>query len=148
MVRDLLEEVPPDAVRLYLAAHHYRTPWSYDPEKLAQHVLQAQRWSAAATAKGGNGAPYRLPASIRADFSAALCDDLNTPEAIGVLDAAAHELHKATHHGYRVDSAQAEFTKLAEVLGLRLVAPIPAADVMTGWRRHIQEFEATDPACG
>ncbi len=36
MVRDLLDDWTPDALRLYLGSHHYREAWQFDPQKLVR----------------------------------------------------------------------------------------------------------------
>ncbi len=81
-VADLLERYEAGAVRRYLLEHHYRQGWSYSDVALDEAAAGFKRWQDAA---GGDGARNDLAAS----FHAALCDDLDTPTAIAVLDAAA-----------------------------------------------------------
>ena len=54
MVRDLLKQWSPDALRLYLADHHYRSSWSYGEADLRAAQARADRLTAAAggTASG------------------------------------------------------------------------------------------------
>jgi len=70
-VRDLLARHGPMAIREFLLRHHYREDWEFD-----EAVLEVRT-------DAGEG-----PATQDA-FRAALDDDLNTPEAIRVLDRAA-----------------------------------------------------------
>src|SRR5436190_660125 len=70
-VRDLLARHAPMTIREFLLRHHYREDWEFDEAALDL------------VADPGEG-----PAS-RDAFVAALEDDLNTPEALRVLDRAA-----------------------------------------------------------
>ncbi|MGH3664590.1 MAG: class I tRNA ligase family protein, partial [Egibacteraceae bacterium] len=100
-VSDLLERFEGGAVRRYLLGHHYRASWSYDDATLADAAHGFKRWREAA---GGRG----TDADLEAAFAAALCDDLDTPTAIEVLDRAAEA------------GAGGSLRRLAGVLGFTL----------------------------
>src|SRR5919106_115564 len=52
MVQDLLPKYSPDAIRLFLAGHHYRHIWQYDPEELESAQRLAAMLHAAVTQPG------------------------------------------------------------------------------------------------
>ncbi|HEY2703654.1 MAG TPA: cysteine--tRNA ligase [Candidatus Dormibacteraeota bacterium] len=87
-VRDLVARAHPGAARLVLAAHHYRTSWSYTEDDLEAAQRRHHSWS------GAFGEGERLGLTIDPDeaaaaereFFARLDDDLDTPGALLVLD--------------------------------------------------------------
>jgi len=81
---DLLPVCPPDAVRLYLLAHHYREPWNHDRRELAATRTLARKLSQALNG-GGNDASEEEIERWGGAFLAALADDLDTPRAIEEL---------------------------------------------------------------
>lgn len=144
MVRDLLEAVSADALRLYLARQHYRRPWSFSRDELHASAAQADRWSRAATAAGGAAKTAREFSfdSQRVDaVLAALANDLNTPAAIDALDVLAQDLLAAAQARHNLKAARHDFIQLAGVLGMRLTSPMPEPRVRDGWQTHLAEFE-------
>lgn len=90
-VRELLEEgIPGEAIRLALLSGHYRQPLDITREKLGEARAQLDSLYGALRnlSPGKSSGP---PTSI----IAALCDDLNTPQAIARLHEAARQLNKA-----------------------------------------------------
>jgi L-cysteine:1D-myo-inositol 2-amino-2-deoxy-alpha-D-glucopyranoside ligase len=81
-VEDLLERFEGGALRRYFLQHHYRVDWTYDDDEATEAAAGFKRWQEAA------GSDERS-ADIEARFYAALDSDLDTPEAIRVLDEAA-----------------------------------------------------------
>jgi L-cysteine:1D-myo-inositol 2-amino-2-deoxy-alpha-D-glucopyranoside ligase len=121
-VRDLLEEPGPDAVRLYLAGTHYRTPLHYAEADLAGAAERARNLAEASRIPGGKGAERTDVAASRQSFEERMGADLDTPGAIAVLlDLAAAIRHEAGA-GRSVTGGQALLRKLAGVLGMRLGA--------------------------
>lgn len=81
-VHDLLKDWPGEVIRLTLLQTHYRQPLDINSDSLQQAKAQLDRW-------------YRIadPAALgepTEDFLEALCDDLNTPRAISLLNEWAH----------------------------------------------------------
>ena len=90
-VRELLEEgIPGEAIRLALLSGHYRQPLDITREKLGEARAQLDSLYGALRnlPPGKSSGP---PTSI----ISALCDDLNTPQAIARLHEAARQLNKA-----------------------------------------------------
>jgi L-cysteine:1D-myo-inositol 2-amino-2-deoxy-alpha-D-glucopyranoside ligase len=139
MVRDLLEEVSPDAVRLYLAAHHYGSAWSYRKEDLRQSVKLAEKLHQAAQAEG-EGRRIVDPKPSRNAFVQAMDHDLDTPGAVAALEQLAEEILQGVVKDQDVRPAQSTLRQLGTVLGLRLTASAPEPRVQAGWGRHRQRF--------
>jgi L-cysteine:1D-myo-inositol 2-amino-2-deoxy-alpha-D-glucopyranoside ligase len=94
-VSDLLKEWDPDAIRLTILAHHYRTPWDWTDRLMPEATIRLEHWR-----KAGKGR------SALDDVRAALDDNLDTPRALMVIDEAAD-------HGHGVSEA-------AALLGVRI----------------------------
>lgn len=92
-VRDVLQKFPPEVVRYFILASHYRSPLDYSDENLrtAKKALDgfylALRGLAPAPASGGE--------QFVAGFNAAMDDDFNTPKAFAQLSALATEINRA-----------------------------------------------------
>jgi L-cysteine:1D-myo-inositol 2-amino-2-deoxy-alpha-D-glucopyranoside ligase len=76
----LRERWDPRAVRLGIIEHHYRTEWSWEDELLPRATARLERWVAAVDGRPGD-ALDRVRAALDAD--------LDTPLALGEIDAAA-----------------------------------------------------------
>jgi cysteinyl-tRNA synthetase len=140
MISDLLKEWSPDALRLYLARHHYRDVWSYDDAELAAAAQEAEKLRAALSESGAGGAA--LDGSvIEAEVSAALDRDLDSPTALDALLRLAEEITVAAQAGRNVSPAQATLRRLAAIFGLRLDAGGPEPRVQAGWSEHIKRFQ-------
>ncbi|HXF63162.1 MAG TPA: cysteine--tRNA ligase [Caldilineaceae bacterium] len=138
MVRDLLQTVSADALRLYLAGHHYRREWSFEEAELDPAARLAQQLAAAASLPSDENSPPLETAHFRERFRQAMDDDLNTPAALDVLVDLATTIQTAA--GCNVAPAQAELAGLAGVFGLRLHAGDIEARVRSGWAAHLRNF--------
>jgi len=78
--------VDPMAIRLALLAHHYRTPWDWTDEVLAQAQERLATWRAAMSVNAGPSADATM-ARVRECVS----DDLDTPGALAAVDRWARE---------------------------------------------------------
>ena len=76
------EGIDPNAIRLALLAHHYRSDWAWTEHGLEGAVARLALWRAAAQAATGPSAGPTLD-KVRA----ALANDLRTPEALDAIDA-------------------------------------------------------------
>lgn len=101
-VDDLLERFEGGAVRRYFLQHHYRSDWVYDDDQATEAAAGFKLWQEAA------GTDARS-ADIEARFHAAMCEDLDTPAAVRVLDEAAQS------------GAGRSLRELAGVLGFELL---------------------------
>ena len=99
-VRSLLQAFTPDAMRYFVASHHYRMPVDFHQDALtgAQNwVIRAYRtWQEATAHVGQMEVPVTRPDhELTERFMACLADDLNTPKALAVLNEALADLRKA-----------------------------------------------------
>jgi len=83
-VSDLLKDWDPAVIRLAIIGHHYRGAWDWEDGLLAEAAARRERWQSAATSGGGLTGD-----AVLTQARAALDDDLDTPAALGVIDAAA-----------------------------------------------------------
>jgi L-cysteine:1D-myo-inositol 2-amino-2-deoxy-alpha-D-glucopyranoside ligase len=139
MVRDLLEDFSADALRIYMASYHYRTPWAHSDDALNQARSIAERLAAAATANGGSGESLTTD-DYAQRFTQAMDDDLNSPAALDVLEQLAREILTGGESGRDIAPAQALLQQLGAVLGLRLDQEEPETRVIEGWGRHLTAF--------
>ncbi len=138
MVSDLLREFPPDALRFYLASHHYRQPWSYEKTELDQAAKRVDLILTAINSAGGYGRQVDSTSYIQG-FERALDDDLDTPAACEILIEFSQAIIAAARMGRPVDRAQADLREIAGVLGIRLDRPLDER-VKKGWQVHLERF--------
>jgi cysteinyl-tRNA synthetase len=123
-IRDGLERVGGDGLRLWVMTSHYRKPLTFSEDTLLAAKAGSERLQTAARAPStdGDGAhDAGIDAqAFRERFTAAMDDDLNTPQALAVLFDLAKEINRARDDGKGVAGAQALLLELAGVLGLRL----------------------------
>ena len=107
----------PQVLRFFVLSSHYRGPINYSLEPLAQADAALGRLYTAL--RDVVPAPYEAGAHT-ARFHDAMDDDLNTPEALAVLQGIAGELNIAKDKGEPGQAARlaAELLELGKVLGL------------------------------
>jgi L-cysteine:1D-myo-inositol 2-amino-2-deoxy-alpha-D-glucopyranoside ligase len=81
-VRDLLSRYSANAMRVYLLQHHYRQVWEWSPAELSAAARFASGLEAASRAADSSAG------DAREVFAGTLGDDLDTPEALAVLERA------------------------------------------------------------
>ena len=84
----LRQDWDPRAIRLAIIEHHYRREWEWDDELMPRNRARLQAWLDNSHEESG----------VVDDVRAALDDDLNTPGAVALIDAAAaqgHGVHEA-----------------------------------------------------
>ena len=74
----------PMAIRLGLIEHHYRTEWEWDDGLMARNELRLAKWKSAAHVGGSDG-----DSGLLAEVRSALDNDLDSPTAVQLIDAAA-----------------------------------------------------------
>jgi L-cysteine:1D-myo-inositol 2-amino-2-deoxy-alpha-D-glucopyranoside ligase len=145
MVQDLLGQYSPDAIRLYLAAHHYRQIWEHDPAQLQDAERLASALRAAVTVRSRPQPPKLLnPGPRQQAFLQAMADDLDTAAALKILAGLAAEVQDAAQAGLGVHAAQDALRKLGRILGLRLDDEGPEATVVAGWNQHLDRALPTE----
>jgi len=135
-IREILKDVHPEQLRLFLLSSHYRSPLDYSENSIEEAAAALERLYAALESLQrlirGQGTAQELPeelAGITERFRQAMDDDFNTPRGLAVLFEAARAVNRiATEAGSsKIDipspdmlsAVQQEVTDLArEVLGL------------------------------
>jgi L-cysteine:1D-myo-inositol 2-amino-2-deoxy-alpha-D-glucopyranoside ligase len=135
-IHTLLDGWSPNAIRLYLASHHYREAWSYSERDLEVAANWAEALRRAVQDRQGSGKELETHETENA-FAAAMENDLNSPEAIKVLLELSQEIKSADEAGHAVGAAQDTLDELAGTLGLRLTPGPPSSSVVDGWRIHL-----------
>ena len=74
----------PMAIRLGLIEHHYRTEWEWDDGLMARNEARLAQWKSAAHVGDSQG-----DSGLLAEVRAALDNDLDSPTAVQLIDAAA-----------------------------------------------------------
>lgn len=77
-VSDLAMQFDPRTIRLGVVSHHYRDSWEWNDHLMGEADERVRAWVAAGSGSGALDA-----------VRAALDEDLNTPEAVAAIDAAA-----------------------------------------------------------
>jgi len=95
-IRDVLAKVPAEAARLLLLKTHYRSLLDFSDSALVDAKKELDRWYRAC-----QRTPVDAAADLPASILDALCDDLNTPQAIAVM----HELADRAFAGDKEASA-------------------------------------------
>jgi cysteinyl-tRNA synthetase len=152
-IRDALDTVGGDALRLWVLTSHYRKPLTFSEDTLeaAKHGADRLRTAARAASAEGEGGIDTGP--YRDRFIEAMDDDLNTPQALAVLFDLAKDINRARDEGKGVTAAQGELLELADVLGLRLeqseraIEAAPFIDLLVQIRselRAAKQFQLAD----
>lgn len=125
---EMLELASPRVVRYYLGQAHYRSILDYRPTSLQEAAAAVERIDgfiakASARISGGSAAEVAPQANMPAAFIAAMDDDLNVPQALGVLHETVRAGNTALASG-DLDAAKAALysvLSMTEVLGLDAV---------------------------
>jgi L-cysteine:1D-myo-inositol 2-amino-2-deoxy-alpha-D-glucopyranoside ligase len=83
-VDKLLTQHDPMAIRLGLIEHHYRTEWEWDDGLMARNEARLAQWKSAAHVGNSDG-----DSGLLAEVRSALDNDLDSPTAVQLIDAAA-----------------------------------------------------------
>lgn len=141
MARDLLEAgCHPDALRLCMASHHYREPWTYVEGEVETVTDQLNKLRLATTVTAGDGESLE-PALAEVAFRAAMDDDLDTPGALDIMAQLADDILLSAGEDGAIQEAQTSLRKMCQVMGLRLDREHPEERVINGWRQHRARFE-------
>ena len=92
LVRDLLGQAPPEAIRLALLSAHYRAPLDWTSKRLQEARRTMAKWyQALADSEAPLEGKDQKPDSL---VTAALCDDLNTAKAFARIHQLVRDLSK------------------------------------------------------
>jgi cysteinyl-tRNA synthetase len=142
-IREMVKRHDPDAMRLYLLGAHYRHPLDFAEERIGESaralarlrglVTEAERLAGKGTpVPGPDGGLLEEVAAHRARFEAAMDDDFNAPQALGVLFDLTRVLYTA-----REQAAQGTTGAGAFLLGVgELVVLSRVLGLLEGGRRE------------
>ncbi|TXK65815.1 cysteine--tRNA ligase [Alkalisalibacterium limincola] len=116
-VHDLIATHPPEALRLALMSAHYRQPLDWSDALIEQSVRTLDRLYGTLRDLADVDAGTPLEAPIPEAIEAALCDDLNTPNALAELARIAGEARRAQGGAAR-HAAKRELLGAGRALGL------------------------------
>jgi len=139
MISDLLQDNSADTIRLYLAMHHYRDPWSYNWFELFKAERLDRDIKLALAAEEFPGEPTG-PTPFRKKFQKAMEDDLDTPGSLQVVQDLASKIISDSQAQRNVGLAQDLLREFGDVLGLQMDRPGPSEDVRNGWNRYRENF--------
>jgi cysteinyl-tRNA synthetase len=111
LISNLLKDISADTIRLILLNHHYRHPWECTAEDVRTATTAIERLEYVRRLVGYDAKGTVTALSQR--FKAAMDDDLNTPEALQLLQQASEQVI-ATHD----TDTGAEVLHLVRILGL------------------------------
>lgn len=140
-IREILDQVPGEAFRLYTLGTHYHQPLNWLPEGLKQAKQTMDRFY---TALRSTPAVDLTGAEPNGEVVEALKDDLNTPKAIAVLHTLATALNKAQTADQQAEIKK-ELIASAHLLGLLYRDPeewFRAGSAPTGQGIDESEIEA------
>jgi L-cysteine:1D-myo-inositol 2-amino-2-deoxy-alpha-D-glucopyranoside ligase len=83
----LRKEWDPRVIRLGLVAHHYRVEWEWNTNIMPDALARLQLWQSVSQDAGTTNSPASQ--ELLAEVRDALDDDLNSPFALQLIDAAA-----------------------------------------------------------
>jgi cysteinyl-tRNA synthetase len=137
VLHELLEQYPPEVLRFLLLRAHYRQPLEWSDSTLAQARATLDGWYTVLR----DLADIDVPAAERiapTEVEAALCDDLNTPEAFAVVAALAAAARAATTPAAK-RATKAALLGAADLLGILQYDP-------EGWFKQSAGGPAIDEA--
>ncbi|KAA3648832.1 MAG: cysteine--tRNA ligase [Chloroflexi bacterium] len=140
MMNELLEQVPIDVARIYLAWHHYREAWEYDEVEFKKATQLTEKLHQALTVKSAKSDVFDPTLHIRG-FNDAMQNDLDTPAALKALGQFADEILVAAEDGQNVSQAQQELCRCGRVFGMDFGKDNAYPEVVEGWEKHLQRFE-------
>jgi cysteinyl-tRNA synthetase len=112
-----------DVLRVAMLQTHYRQPIDWTVRALEQSEARLNNWNKFAADRTSR----KLNSSLRTEFFALLCDDLNTPAALSLLDRVSSDERSDDKDRYTVfrllkflgiRTAKSKAAKLAEPLGV------------------------------
>ena len=119
-IREILEKYHPETVRFFLLSSQYRSSINYSEDSLKEAQVKLDRfYNALAQVEGFAPAATNNDYSER--FHAAMDDDFNTPEAIGVLFDLVREVNKA--EGDKNNALAGQLRELGGILGCLQLSP-------------------------
>jgi cysteinyl-tRNA synthetase len=122
-IRDVIQQYPPEIIRYFMFASHYRSPINYSTDNLIS--AQAALTRAYTTLRGLHTSSEIDFGEFKQRFQEAMDDDFNTPVALAVLFEMAREINRLKDTGDQPAAARLAngLKKLGNTLGILQQAP-------------------------
>ncbi|MCL2808039.1 MAG: cysteine--tRNA ligase [Coriobacteriia bacterium] len=160
LLKDVLEHVRPEALRLLMLQTHYRSPFDYSPERLEEATASLERiesalrnsnWALAQHAGAGEHAkataslaPSSSVADARKRFEAYMDDDFNTAGAVAVVFELVSEANRLlAEYSQKSETFSESFADL-EVIAQTVVELLMVLGVKLEIGADCTELVATD----
>ncbi len=121
-VQEALDQWSSDAIRLFVLSSHYRSGRNLTDDAMHAAVLGAERLGNAVNLRNRRVAQSEIDCALVVErFTAAMDDDLSTPQAVAVLFDLVKEINRKHDQGLNVSEAQLLLKELScTVLGFSL----------------------------
>ena len=145
-IREILEHYHPEAVRLFLLSHHYRSPVDFSDQNLKEAQMGLDRLytllkdfkemqnGEVQSSSSHEPEIRRLIESLPETFENAMDDDFNTASALGILQRTTRDLNRLLAEVKKdgsgglpsslLDEGVKTFTTMGNVLGILTIDPI------------------------
>lgn len=127
-VRDLFKRFRPMAIKYYLLSTHYRSPLDFSDTLIAgaeEGLLKIENALSGASlflSRSGLSMPEAKTGVVPPSFIEAMCDDFNTPKALGEVFGVCSELNRALSatppDGKNIAAYAASLLAMLELLGI------------------------------
>lgn len=118
-IREVLEKYNAEAIRYFLLATHYRSPFNYSEQGIVDAHASLERLYQALRDTNPSVAIIEN-SQYEKDFVTAMCDDFNVPIALSILFELARDInrHKQSNDLAQASALAAVLRRLAAILGL------------------------------
>jgi cysteinyl-tRNA synthetase len=120
-IDDVLEDYPPEVMRIFFAGAQYRSQMDYGPDGLDEAKAVWDRFRSFLRVAAVADAPEEVIASHLEAFGSAMDDDLNTPGALAALHELVRKGNSALERGEAeiASGVRAAVARGLEILGCR-----------------------------
>ncbi len=122
VVHNLLEQWPGEVLRYLLLSAHYRQPLDWSDQELERARRTLDRLYGVLRTADDRFGPFEAADSPGDAFMEALCDDINTPDALAEFNRVARNLAKAETQD-EARAVAAELMANGKLIGLLQVSP-------------------------
>ncbi|MBW2330902.1 MAG: cysteine--tRNA ligase [Deltaproteobacteria bacterium] len=138
MIKDILKEYHPEALRLFLLSNHYRSPVDFTDKAMVEAEAGLEKIYAFLHRIDGYlgrcepGDEKQEPGTLWASFCQAMDDDFNTARGIGIVFETVRQLNRLMddigrkpdqHDQAGLESTRADLVRIGGVLGILTEAP-------------------------
>ena len=138
MIKDIVQQYHPDAIRLFLLSSHYRSPVDFSHEAMQEAKAGLEKLYTALERLSQevelfeNTQARRRPGDVWARFCEAMDDDFNTAQALGFIFDAIRQANRLMDEGISPEDTRtkqilcelrSDLSKIGRVLGIGMEIP-------------------------